>query len=405
MFRTASNEEIGKYIYNLIDEQNDKFSSYRNFCKQYLVLKNGRPVENDEINNEATRLSQIKSGSIGIQIDDLGYYTQLLEVTCEELLSAGKSKVVNTDRYSNYKLGYSNDKAYWEKHINSDNKYFLNADEYGKTVLDYALECKNYDLIKYLTEHNYITIVNNDNSEPYGMTFFTGRNKFFETVKNKNKLEEQLKTDDTNRTDIVSLAIENNDKYYLTKLRAREIPQLYDACKYSCLPVSCEPCYNEEMNSAVANADKEVLDYFSEAFNIKCDDTEAMYIYPFLGRLAEKMIGQNNKNTVYLLKRVLNYNSNVINELSEKITQSLIVNKKYLDVNDAFSIVTKRFQMNDEGIFLILGDTASLQMKSNVVYINASSTDSEIKDLIDKINKIYTDIKSLNRKALIKSVL
>lgn len=247
----------------------------------------------------------------------MGYYTQLLEVTCEELLSAGKSKVVNTDRYSNYKLGYSNDKAYWEKHINSDNKYFLNADEYGKTVLDYALECKNYDLIKYLTEHNYITIVNNDNSEPYGMTFFSGRNKFFETVKNKNKLE-QLKTDDTNRTDIASLAIENNDKYYLTKLREREIPQLYDACKYSCLPVSCKPCYNEGINSAAANADKEVLDYFSEAFNIKCGDTEAMYIYPFLGRLAEKMIGQNNKNTVYLLKRVLNYNSNVINELSEK---------------------------------------------------------------------------------------
>ena len=36
------------------------------------------------------------------------------------------------------------------------------ADEYGKTVIDYALEYENYDFLKYLTEKKYIWFVGKD---------------------------------------------------------------------------------------------------------------------------------------------------------------------------------------------------------------------------------------------------
>ena len=330
MFRTATNEEIGKYLSKLIDEKSDKFKSGRDFCKQYLLLENGEQPSDDEIQKQANRLSGIKSGKYGLQIQDLGYYTELLEITCEELLSAGKSKPAFPDRYSNYTFAHSTDRGYWERYINNDDKLFLNADEYGKTILDYAFECENYGLIKFLTENNYITIVDNDSTKDYGMTFIPF-NKAMQCVsRNTNKLNDEIINNDKLRTTVVALAIKKNDKYFLTKLRAREIPALYTICEYgfSSQIDNFEDSYNDKLITAVANADKEILGYFSEPFSIKSEHSEGVFIYPFLGRLLDKMISENNKNTVYVLERTLDYNRNVLDELSKKIAQAYIIFRK-----------------------------------------------------------------------------
>ncbi len=408
MFRTASNAEIGEYLSKLIDERSDKFKSGRDFCKQYLLLEKGEQPEDDEIQQQANRLSGIKSGKYGIQIKDLGYFTELLETTCEELLSAGKSKPAFPDRYSNYTFARSTDKKYWKKYIDSEDKIFLNADEYGKTVLDYAFECENYDLIKFLTENNYITIVDNESTKDYTMTFLPPHKAIQIIAKNSNKLYDELVNDDTVRTNIVALAIENKDKYFLTKLRAREIPALYQICEYPIYAQldNYESCYNDKLTMAVAKSDKEVLDYFSDAFNIKSEHNEAVFIYPFLGRILDKMIAENNKNTVYVLKRVLNYNKNVLNELSEKITQLYILYKKYCNDDDAFSRALTYFDMNSIGVFSLIGSDPSdpskcIKMKSNVIHIGETSTDSEISKLINSINQVYYDIKNQNKQALL----
>ena len=326
MFRTATNEEIGKYLFKLIDEKSDKFKSGRDFCKQYLFLEKGEQPSDDEIQKQANRLSGIKSGKYGLQIQDLGYYTELLEITCEELLSAGKSKPAFPDRYSNYTFAHSTDRGYWERYINNDDKLFLNADEYGKTILDYAFECENYGLIKFLTENNYITIVDNESTKDYVMTFMPPDKAMKYMSRNANKLNDEIINNDKIRTTVVALAIKKNDKYFLTKLRAREIPALYSVCEYgfSTQFDNFESSYNDKLTNAVANADKEILGYFSEPFSIKSEHSEGVFIYPFLGRLLDKMISENNKNTVYVLERTLDYNSNVLNELSEKIAQSYI---------------------------------------------------------------------------------
>lgn len=410
MFRTATNEEIGKYLFKLIDKKSDKFKSGRDFCKQYLFLEKGEQPSDDEIQKQANRLSGIKSGKYGLQIQDLGYYTELLEITCEELLSAGKSKPAFPDRYSNYTFAHSTDRGYWERYINNDDKLFLNADEYGKTILDYAFECENYGLIKFLTENNYITIVDNESTKDYVMTFMPPDRAMKYMSRNTNKLNDEIINNDKIRTTVVALAIKKNDKYFLTKLRAREIPALYSVCEYgfSTQFDNFESSYNDKLTNAVANADKEILGYFSEPFSIKSEHSEGVFIYPFLGRLLDKMISENNKNTVYVLERTLDYNSNVLNELSEKIAQSYIMYKKYCDDKEAFSGAVKYFDMNDNGVFTFMNydpsDTSNLiKMKSNVIHISKKSKDEKVNELISKINKIYSDIKNQNKEALLKA--
>lgn len=410
MFRTATNEEIGKYLFKLIDEKSDKFKSGRDFFKQYLLLEKGEQPSDDEIQKQANRLSGIKSGKYGLQIQDLGYYTELLEITCEELLSAGKSKPAFPDRYSNYTFAHSTDRGYWERYINNDDKLFLNADEYGKTILDYAFECGNYGLIKFLTENNYITIVDNDSTKDYVMTFMPPDKAMKYMSRNANKLNDEIINNDKIRTTVVALAIKKNDKYFLTKLRAREIPALYSVCEYgfSTQFDNFESSYNDKLTNAVANADKEILGYFSEPFSIKSEHSEGVFIYPFLGRLLDKMISENNKNTVYVLERTLDYNSNVLNELSEKIAQSYIMYKKYCDDKEAFSGAVKYFDMNDNGVFTFMNydpsDTSNLiKMKSNVIHISKKSKDEKINELISKINKIYFAIKNQSKDSLLKA--
>lgn len=410
MFRTATNEEIGKYLFKLIDEKSDKFKSGRDFCKQYLFLEKGEQPSDDEIQKQANRLSGIKSGKYGLQIQDLGYYTELLEITCEELLSAGKSKPAFPDRYSNYTFAHSTDRGYWERYINNDDKLFLNADEYGKTILDYAFECENYGLIKFLTENNYITIVDNESTKDYVMTFMPPDKAMKYMSRNANKLNDEIINNDKIRTTVVALAIKKNDKYFLTKLRAREIPALYSVCEYgfSTQFDNFESSYNDKLTNAVANADKEILGYFSEPFSIKSEHSEGVFIYPFLGRLLDKMISENNKNTVYVLERTLDYNSNVLNELSEKIAQSYIMYKKYCDDKEAFPGAVKYFDMNDNGVFTFMNydpsDTSNLiKMKSNVIHISKRSKDEKVNELISKINKIYFAIKNQSKDSLLKA--
>lgn len=120
------------------------------------------------------------------------------------------------------------------------------------------------------------------------------------------------------------------------------------------------------------------------------------------------MISENNKNTVYVLERTLDYNSNVLNELSEKIAQSYIMYKKYCDDKEAFSGAVKYFDMNDNGVFTFMNydpsDTSNLiKMKSNVICISKRSKDEKVNELISKINKIYFAIKNQSKDSLLKA--
>lgn len=107
----------------------------------------------------ANRLSQILNGKKEIQLYDLPLFCRLLEVSCEDILSAGMSRTPASARLTNYTAAFSKDRREWESYVNREDSPILNADEYGKTFIDHALEAGNYDLLKYLMDKHYIWFV------------------------------------------------------------------------------------------------------------------------------------------------------------------------------------------------------------------------------------------------------
>lgn len=105
------------------------------------------------------RFTQILKGKKAIQTHDLPIVCDLLGMSCEELLSAGKCFVPTSSRVTNYDIAFSKDPAEWQQYVDRPDKLILNFDEYGKSVLDYAIEFKNYELLKFLVEKEYINFV------------------------------------------------------------------------------------------------------------------------------------------------------------------------------------------------------------------------------------------------------
>ena len=407
MFRTASNVEIGKHLSELIDR---KFKSTRKFCEEYLKLENPKisVPEKDEIDKKANKLSQIKQGKAGIQIEDLGYFSELLDISCEEILSAKEHPASNEYRYTNYNFALSDNEEYWKHFIHLDDEIILNADEYGMTVIDYAIKFENYKLLKYLIDNEYIWFVN-ENQNDFSDTFGAGTSIKYKSVQ-AYSLNTRLKYTDTLRTDIAALAMENHDFKMLEYLHARETPDLYFACFPAGRPYNYKENYNENMVEHIANSDSKVIDYFTKSFTVKNENRELTCIFPYTKQLIEKMIECNSKNTALALKNAIKHNKWALKALSEMVTDAFYsYDRSYYDEESAYKAATDRFYMHNEGNFFTynhlnvypMKKDKYLMMKTNIVYITVNSDNPEINTLIDELNEIFTDITELNQDKLL----
>ena len=224
MFKIKTNEEIGEYLKELIEE---RYGKTRRFCKAYLKLE-GRLVDDDEIRKMANRMSQIIKGSKAIQTYDLPIFTELLDVTCEQILSAGEYCVPKNQRTTNYSIAFSKSKKEWDEYIKREDKLILNPDEYDKTVIDYAIEAGNYKFIKYLMDEEYIWFVSNEhNNTFFYQTFGAGTSIERRKLGFHDMLQYKLDSEDNLRMGIIALAVANNDFKTLEMLKAIEIPIFY----------------------------------------------------------------------------------------------------------------------------------------------------------------------------------
>ncbi len=223
------NQEIGIYISGLIERE---FKSARQFCKAYLQTDGINEPTREDIQNMANRLSQIKKGANAIQIHDLPIFSELLHVSFEQILSAGKCGEPKNNRMTNYTVAQSHSEAEWIAYIDEKDKPILNPDEYGKTVLDYAIMFGNYDFLKFLVNKKYIWFDSRKDND-YVMTFGAGtsiqRNKFeerdngvFIRKPDMDDLHYKLATEDQLRMYIISFAADHDDLPMLKKLRARK---------------------------------------------------------------------------------------------------------------------------------------------------------------------------------------
>ena len=398
MYR-VDNDKIGEYLGKTIA---GRFESDRQFAIAYLRLRNHE--ENpapDEIGKMQNKICQIKKGNKGIQIQDLPYFSELLAVSVDDILSGGTFCRPATTRLTNYSIAFSKDPKEWEEYIRRPDKLILYSDEYGKTVIDYALEFKNLDFLKYLMEKKYIWFVSKDPNEYWG-SFGAGTSIERRTFQNTNLLDIKIKECDELRTNLITLAIENKDFELLDELRAREIPSYYEVYYSMNSPMDFKKYYNRSMIEAIAGSDDKVLVYFSQEYEIHTNRKGiCKYTYPFLGELLDLLIKNNRKVASRMLKNALKHNKTVLTGIRhigdlfadgfneayrkniglETMKAQIMNNYRFFKENDTVCFHTAMLLINEHnGIF------------SNVIRVRASSKNEYINSLIEDVNESYRQI-------------
>lgn len=407
MFALADNEKIGQYLMGLIDE---RFKSRRQFCKEYLMAR-GEQVDNEHTRKMSNRLSQILKGKKEIQLYDLPLFCRLLEMSCEDILSAGKSHTPASARLTNYTIAFSKDEHEWEAYVSREDSPILNADEYGKTVIDYALEAENYDFLKYLMDKQFIWFVGADKENCFtGFGAGTSIEKaVFPYPMNWNILDVQLKMRDELRTHMIALAIQHNNLEMLGQLRAREVPSLYQMCFYSPPPIGCKKYYNKKLMDALTCASDTILDYFSKEFEITDRfERKSRFLFPFIGELIERLLQNKNDFAEYMLKDAIQHNQYVYDQLVYLLADAVRYYKKFsynitnvAIKDDLTKKILDDFHFYDDGslvsYFAFLSGTKEGLM-SNIIRVNAKSTDTMINRRILELNDLYDAIQHITPK-------
>ncbi len=429
MFKIQEDKKaIGIYLSELIDR---KYCSKRQFCKAYIEAS-GTEASNEEIQRMANRISQIIKGTKSIQTYDLPIFTELLGVSCEELLSAGKNFVPIKSRLTNYSVAFVKDEAVWEQYVNREDKLILNTDEYGKTVIDYALEFKNFEFVKYLLENKYIWFVKENFKEhfmEYEKTFGAGtsierrmpqeRDRILWYVSSsKNGTEQRLPQErdvlqymlagnDDLRMKMVSLAIEHDEIELLYQLRAREIPSLYWAC-HSPWTAESDSYYNDDMILHISRASERVMDYFSEEFEIEnVWGRIHKFLFPFMGDLLDLLVKNSSKYAVKMLGCSIAHNQDIYDKLKRSLHNAIncqvesMMNAIHCIDEDYKKIyrdeVTEKivrdvdFHDNDNMVSFI-DRVAKEEVISNIIYVDEVSNDDRINNLIQELNDSYSKI-------------
>lgn len=403
MFALSDNEKIGKYLQDCIEK---RFESHRQFCKAYLIAM-GKQADSEQIRKMSNRLSQILKGKKGIQLSDLPWFCQLLEVSCEDILSAGRSHAPTSAHLTNYAVAFSKNEQEWEDYVHREDSPVLNADEYGKTVIDYALEAENYDFLRYLMDHEFIWFVGTDEKN-YFVNFGAGTSiekNTFPYPLNFNVLGVQLRMRDELRTHMIALAIKHEDMKMLERLHAREIPCLYHMRFYTTAPDDCDKYYNENLMEALIHASDNVLAYFSKEFEItdRLGRTNR-FLFPFIDELIERLLQNKNDFAEDMLNNAVQHNQYVYDQLAMLLVDEVQDYRSYyrsqhIDLKDE-TIKNKLIQEILQGIhFYSDGDLIgyfSLMMRkgmmSNIVRVDVDSSDDRLKRRILELNGLYDAI-------------
>ncbi len=408
-----NNVNIGRYLKALIE---NRYKSVRQFCIAYLKLAN-LDTTDDAIAKMQNRMSQIINGNKAIQTYDLPLFCELLDASCEEILSAGKHYVPISGHVTNYEIAFSNDKEKWERYIHRKDQPFLHADEYGKTVIDYALACKNYALMKYLMDKKYIWFVDNSKENPadrlsgFGAgTSIKGNNSFCGTAVRLSQCEENGL-----RQKMIALALEHDDLDTLENLRAREVPTLYQRCSSSAILTHFKDYYSEEILSKIEKASDKVLGYFSDEFAITdAFKNKQVVVYPYLSTLLEQMIQSKNRYTEVLLRRAIAHNKRALDKLQAMVDEAFDLASKQLNFDDSFKMPDDSFKMpvdsvikcaldsfrfEDDGDFLTYyfcrGKGDNPKFCTNIMRVSVQSSDLLIGSLIEELNTSYNAVRHI----------
>ena len=404
MFKLENDTAIGEFLRTAILK---KYESIRKFCRAYLELKDGQ-TDDEEIRKLLNRFSQILKGTKRIQTDDLPFVTELLDISCEEVLSAGKTHVPVGSHTTNYDIAFSKDRNVWEKYMKREDKLFLNCDEYCKSVIDYALEFKNYAFIKYLLDEHFIWFVDLSDWRDLGFTFGAGtsvKRRDISSIDTHTPIE--IQSQDRLRTQTIALAIENNDIEMLDALLARETPELHSETIFywkSKAPLKKD----DDLLRAIAISDNEkILNYFSDEFAIKVrGGHKNKFVFPHMGEVIDLMLENGKMRSAEIfIRKAIRHNKSILNSLQTMI-------------KDAYDFNLSRFSFDSKGMeeHIMKQTLADLcydelhnmvkfiycperhkyvGLVSNYVRVTSDKSDAMIKELVAELNETCESILAL----------
>ena len=430
MFLLESKENIGKYLKKLIKERG--FEKDADFSRAYLKEKY-RNIDyteddlNEQLKTTKSTFSQIFSGNKGITIEHLAIISKLLCVSCEEILSASKHYAPTRNHVTNYEIAQSHDRKVWDEYMKREDKLFLNCDEYRKTVIDYALEFKNYSFMKYLLEENFIWFV--DNSKENYELYYYGADTSIKSNWDRFDMPDQfmqrkLYEEDKLRTQTAVLAIENGDCDVLDNLHAREIPELHDVTIWGTDNLDFVKNRNDDLIEAIAASEnEEILAYFSDEFPVQDRwKRENSLMFPFLNDVIKIMLdNNNNKCAEFIIRKMIAHNKSTyektyslikeacqveysaIQKNKEKIIKEAYQNGISLaDLKVTFKTEEEvkttmlnyfKFDKNTNVVSFFSG--AKTGIATNIFGIIRSKCSLEIKQLVKELNEWYNKIISL----------
>ena len=399
MFEIKSNQEIGAYLKEAILS---KYPSCRQFCVAYVDLTldlqdDPNDIRSDEIRKLTNRLSQILKGIKAIQTYDLPVFSELLGLSCEEMLTAGAVCKPILYRRTNYNIAFSQDENDWKDYLAREDCIAAYADEFGKTVVDYALEFKNYKFLRYLMENGYIQFVSHEEIWDFGYNFGA---KSLIKDKQRYAMEDQFLQDNTLRTRLIALALESDDESVLEELHAREFPVQYTVIPYRCDAIKFADFYDENYIDAIVWANDKVFDYFCQEYHVtslQARDYCCKWLFPFFGAMIEKAIKVNPERALLLSDIAIAHNKEIYDNLRKEVFRVAKEQKKFRsDVGFAEIIkdVLRDFHINEERNYVTYyaywckGNSVS----GLVILVNAKSKEKEIQDKIDQVNELYNMI-------------
>ena len=400
MFVVKSDEEIGSNLKELILE---KYKSVRQFCLAYLNLSpNGDPDDPQQVRNITNRFSQILNGKKAIQTYDLPLVSELLGVSCEDILSCSETKVPLSNRRTNYNIAFSTNKADWEEYLSREDCVAAYADEFGKTVLDYALEFKNYGFIKFLISKGYIMLVA-ENPNYHNTWNFGAESKIAERPYEHPTMQEEFYNNKLLRTKILALALLNDDTSVLKAFKARELPPQLNA-NYIYSDISFSEYYDERFLGVVALSSSKVFDFFLEEYPLKAnnDRYEITWIYPFIGELVAQCIKFDEKSkAMKALEAIITHNKKVYDELHKRL---LLAAKKTKDTyyarsyQDAVDSVAREYHISKNKDFVSFYPYYIREIEPlafNIIRVDCTCKDDVVRTKIDQANSYYNDILAL----------
>ena len=406
MFQLESNEKIGSYIGELIQQ---KGWTDREFCRQYVKIVGNQESFEDDVNRLANRVSQIKKGTKSIQIYDLPIVTILLGVTCEQLLSAGNVEVKDRLHLTNYQIASTKDPKVWEMFFNDEYSPVGNLDEYNKSIIDYALEFHNYELIQYVINKGYITFTENYDC-PTDVSYFAHTTLVKENMFYRNDIRNQILNSHNLYNRIVCEAIKHADVEILRNMHANACETLNQLSPIGLCPYTFHDCIESEVLEQLLQADSKVLDYYLEDIKIVNKYTKKTYrskvMSPYVYDLVNLMVKKNHPYTKEALRIVYQHQQWVYTKF-KKMVQEL--NRKHIEEFDKLydsSIYSEQFieqkhkEIEHEEIYDLryYKGTHCIQsydfvyrigMVSNIIHIDTTSQEEAIQTLIEKINERY----------------